>query len=323
MGFFVAASAFLVLLPGANLLFPIGTIMAERFLYVPAIAFAAGVVWLVWFRLGRAAPIVLGVAILALGARTFARNADWHDELTLATAAARVSPASFKSHKMRANALLESDPSHGNIDAVIEEAEQSLAILDGLPADRTNPDMYRRSGGYYFMKGDRSRVHNADGSYTATAESVTAYRKALDLLGRSVVDSDGEAEKAKLYLRLGERKKAMEAAVLARALNPQSADVYRLVAGLEVDAGRDEDALVALMEGVLVTRDVGLTQKLAELYRGGLDPQGCAITAEGALNLRCPAVRRELCKAVSEVVKLPRRADVGDVRDFGCEADIH
>jgi len=322
MGFFVAASAFLVFLPGANALFSIGTIMAERFLYVPAIAFAAGVVWLAWFRLGRAAPIVLGVAIVALGVRTFARNLDWHDELSLATATVRVSPGSFKAHEMRADALLESDPSHSNIDEVIDEAEKSLAILDGLPADRTNTDMYRRSGGYYFMKGDRSRVHSADGSYRATTESETAYRKALDLLGRSGVDSDGEMQKAELYLRLGDREKAMDAAVRSRALNPASADVYRLIAGLEVDAGHDEDAVVALMEGVLVSRDAGLTQKLAELYRSGLDPQGCAITAQGALNPRCPAVQRQLCDAIKEIEKLPKHGGFGNAREFGCETEI-
>jgi hypothetical protein len=121
-GFFVAASAFLVFLPGANLLFPIGTIMAERFLYLPAIAVAAGLVWAVYaaarrWRLQKAAPMVLGAALVLLGVRTFARNRDWQDDLTLSAAAVRVSPASFKAHEMHANALLESDASHANIDA--------------------------------------------------------------------------------------------------------------------------------------------------------------------------------------------------------------
>ena len=41
---FVAGAALLVFVPTSNLLFPIGTIMAERFLYLPSIAFAAAVV---------------------------------------------------------------------------------------------------------------------------------------------------------------------------------------------------------------------------------------------------------------------------------------
>src|ERR1035437_10719901 len=42
LALYLAGAAVLVFLPTSNLLFPIGTIMAERFLYLPAIAFAAG-----------------------------------------------------------------------------------------------------------------------------------------------------------------------------------------------------------------------------------------------------------------------------------------
>ena len=346
-GFFVAASALLVFLPGSNLLFPIGTIMAERFLYLPSIAFAAGVVWAAYTMADRAgwqktAPVILGAVVVVLGIRTFVRNQDWRDELTLAQAAVGVSPASFKTHKMLTNALLESDQSHGNIELVIDEAERSLAILDSLPADRNNADTYQRAGGYYFMKGDRLRTHNADGSYAATPESAAAYRRALALLERSeeIVKASGQsapnpgrdadlaAQMAKLYLRVGEPQKAMEAAVRARAMDPENADVHRLIVGLLVDGGRDDDAVVALMEGVLVTRDADLRQKLIDLYRGGLDTQGCAITPQGALNSRCPTVQRQLCRAAAEVVKLRTETNRPDLaaemtktaaREFGCE----
>ena len=40
VAFFVVGAAAVTFLPTSNLLFPIGTIMAERFLYLPAIAFA-------------------------------------------------------------------------------------------------------------------------------------------------------------------------------------------------------------------------------------------------------------------------------------------
>jgi tetratricopeptide (TPR) repeat protein len=349
-GFFVAGSALLVLLPVANLLFPIGTIMAERFLYLPSIAFAAAVVWATWTvarnrHWEKAAPVVLCTAILALGMRTLARNQDWRDELTLSTAAVQVSPASFKTHKMRANALLESDASHSNLNRVIDEANQSLAILDPLPADRDNADMYRRTGGYYFMQGDRLRIHREDGTYTGTPASVAAYRKALDLFERSAsiqaasgqqvqsagYDADLKGQIAKLYLRLDEPQKAMEAAVEARALNPESADAYRIIAGLLVNAGRNEEAVVALTEGVLITHDDGLTQRLVGLYQTGLDPQGCAIGAGGALNPSCATVRRHLCAASSEAVKLrteTNRPDLAEAmkhvaaHDYGCESAI-
>src|SRR5215471_11160406 len=60
MAFFLIAAAILTWLPSSNLLFPIGTIMAERFLYLPAIAFAAGIA-AVTQRLPRGAPAIAAV----------------------------------------------------------------------------------------------------------------------------------------------------------------------------------------------------------------------------------------------------------------------
>src|ERR1017187_3444447 len=63
---FLAGAALLVFLPTSNLLFPIGTIMAERFLYLPAIAFAAGVVAAVGAAEKRAGDARLAPALLGL-----------------------------------------------------------------------------------------------------------------------------------------------------------------------------------------------------------------------------------------------------------------
>ena len=54
---FVVGFAAAAILPTANLLFPIGTIMAERFLYLPAIALAVCVVIASYALLPKAAPI--------------------------------------------------------------------------------------------------------------------------------------------------------------------------------------------------------------------------------------------------------------------------
>src|SRR5581483_10547483 len=82
--FFLLAVAGLSLLPVSNLLFPIGTIMAERFLYLPAIAAAAcavaGLFWLAnRISRPRLAIVVAGCLILLCASRTWRRNADWQD----------------------------------------------------------------------------------------------------------------------------------------------------------------------------------------------------------------------------------------------------
>jgi hypothetical protein len=149
-GLFLAGAAILAFLPTSNLLFPIGTIMAERFLYLPAIAFSAALVAAVYALSGRLSsprllPAVLGVIVGACAARTWARNADWRNDLALATATVAVSPESYKSHLMLANSLFDADSGHAGIDRVLAEAEKSLAILQPLPLERNNAGALRRT----------------------------------------------------------------------------------------------------------------------------------------------------------------------------------
>jgi tetratricopeptide (TPR) repeat protein len=306
---FLAGAAFLVFLPSSNLLFPIGTVMAERFLYLPSIAFAAAVVWAAYRFSPRHASVIVGVLVAMFAIRTLVRNSDWHDDLTLSESAVRVCPASFKTHKMRANALLEADPSHANLDQVIDEAERSLAILDSLPPARNNFDTYERTAGYYFMKGDRGRQRPADGAWVNPPESAHAYQRAIDLYHRALTMARQPApgvyqQLAKLYLRLGQSQQALDAALRARQLAPNDPAVHRTLAGVLLDAGRDEDTVVAMVAGVIITNDEALRQDLIRMYRAGLDPEGCAVGGDGLLNTSCPTVHRNLCAASADVLRL-------------------
>lgn len=90
----------------ANLLFPIGTVRAERLWYLPS----AGLCWLA--ALGLSAVIsdpprrlAVGLALLLLGlyaVRTWVRNEDWRDQPTLFAATARDAPHSSKAQKNHA-----------------------------------------------------------------------------------------------------------------------------------------------------------------------------------------------------------------------------
>lgn len=92
---------FSALLPVLNIL-PIGTLMAERFLYLPSVGFClaagAGAVFVAGRlppapRPGRVAWLAtVAVALLALGARTWVRNGDWRNALTLWQAEVRKAP---------------------------------------------------------------------------------------------------------------------------------------------------------------------------------------------------------------------------------------
>lgn len=354
--FFLASFAFVAFLPVSNLLFPIGTIMAERFLYLPSIALAACLVLAIdaaGRRIGAAvfAPLVLCLITAGFAIRTWARNADWKDDVTLGTAAVRACPNSFKTHRLLAQALYESDSSHSNIDRVIEEAEKSMALLDGVPDSLNSVDAYRPAGTYYLRKGDRLLERAPDGQIVTPPESVRAYRRSVEVLlrcdsilkayhangkpgfeGPPVRFADAYQFLSGNYLRLRETKKALDPAMYARELAPLTPDMHLQVSDALLAQGRAGDAAVALMEGVFVTGGPKLKAELLNLYQNGLDPKGCAIVpgANGPeLNPSCETVHKLLCTASAETMKLhlqTRQPDLARtmknaaLQQFGCPA---
>ena len=316
---FLGGAAVLVFLPVSNLLFPIGTIMAERFLYLPAIGFAAGIVAAVdaaGKKVGspRLAPALLGLMVVACGARTWARNLDWQDDLALARAAVEASPGSFKSHNLLAYAMADAEGGHTNLEGAIAEAEKGLAVLAGLPDARNDASSYLRAGGFYAERGARLRQRDRAGSDAA-------YRRALELLlrCRAIATAQGGGtvdpvrfgglllRVSEVHRRLGNGAQALQAAVDGRRTEPGNAAIHRQVAAILLEQGRPDEAAVALMEGVLVTADLGLRNELLRLYQAGLDGSGCATIAvpgSGALNPACAMVRRHMCAAAAGTIQL-------------------
>ena len=99
---------FVALSPTSNLIVLIGSIMAERFLYLPSVGLAGCTVAAI-YALGRrhslqqrvAAPVAwaaLGLVCLVFTARTYARNFDWQDSIRLWTSAVDVCPGSARPH---------------------------------------------------------------------------------------------------------------------------------------------------------------------------------------------------------------------------------
>jgi hypothetical protein len=335
--FFFGAFALLTFVPVANILFQTGTIMAERFLYLPSIGFAACVVMALYavseqsrFRL--LAPVALSLIVVVLGIRTWERNIDWKDDATLSKASVRTSPNSFKSHFALAIALNDADPTHANISEVIGQADRSLAILDSLPDSRNVSSVYAVAGADYRIKGDGLLQRSADGRAAATAESTQAYQKSLQILTRAAtIDrTDDEIYRqrkrargtpadqitpsgiplvyinlATTELRLGNYEKAYDAAAYVRTLDPDNVDAYALMAQALAPQNRKKEAALALVEGILVSGSQNLMAPLAVLYKYGVDPEGCAIkqSAGGALlNNQCGAVHKEVCAASADLI---------------------
>lgn len=91
----------IALFPVSNILFPVGTLMSERFLFIPSIGFCLIVSWLIHSYIVKGSlktgiNLVLTAIILILGVKTIARNKDWSDNYTLFTTDVKVSSRSAK-----------------------------------------------------------------------------------------------------------------------------------------------------------------------------------------------------------------------------------
>ena len=111
----------------ANVLFPIGTIKAERLLYLPSAGACLAAGWLLARWIGaqpRVAGAALAVVLALFAGRTWARNADWRDARTLYDAAVASTPDSAKAHHNLAVALQRD----GEMEAALAHYRQALAI---------------------------------------------------------------------------------------------------------------------------------------------------------------------------------------------------
>ncbi len=119
------------LLPIANVVPIPSSVMAERFFYASAVGLwivAADAARRASSRIPRAAALAAAAVIVsALAARTFVRNRDWHDDLSLFRSAVRQEPRSRHAH-FNLGVALEDD---GNLDGAKREWEAALAIQPG------------------------------------------------------------------------------------------------------------------------------------------------------------------------------------------------
>lgn len=257
--FFAAGFAFVTFLPTSNLLIPVGTIMAERFLYLPAIGLAiclALALGAAARRLGGGdrAAIAAGLLIAAgFGARTLARNADWRDDYTLWSAQALNATQSFKTHVGLAKAMVE--PDHYDIEGALSEMDKALAILDRVP-DRLNESaVYYRFGATYLGIGRTSLRRDAYGN-TFRPESIERYKQARAMLEKSVTimraqgfrgpGTEPERITSTFLLLsetdqvLGSTAESLDMAREAQRWAPLSAEVYARLHDSLVAAGNDE-----------------------------------------------------------------------------------
>jgi Tfp pilus assembly protein PilF len=228
-----------------NLFFDVGTIFAERLMYLPSVGFclALGVAWEgVLGRSSNGAPagaragrlrkltvILAGIVIvLLLGSRTFVRCQDWLDDETLFTAAAHAYPASPRAHFVMGKMALERGA-----------FEESLPHLD-----RTL-ELYPDHSGAWVERGialaELSRFDAAEASFREALRRRPEHAKAYLNLGIA-------------YRRSGRPAEARQALESAVRQEPRLATAWAELGNLHLAGARYEEAIAAYRGGIALGR---------------------------------------------------------------------
>ncbi len=319
-GFFAIA-----IFPTSNLPMQIGTIAAERFLYVPTAGFAIAVAALAfrWKPESRVAAI-LGAVVLLFAARTFARNPAWDSDLAISTADVQSAPNSFRMHTVYGESLYFQNP-RAYLDAAVREQEAAWKILSGMPPAKTFTVTPAVLGMLYGLKGDlagglstaggRSYYESSLATLQAAAAASEVQQKAYDeRQTRKGNPSPMLIQYGPINFYLGQAFIRLERfdeglAYYRRgvAREPENPVAYDTVAQALFDRKDLDGTALTLLEKTLV---LGLRPDAVASLRGVYEklPDGaCAVRRTNGVDLldsTCPRLARDLCKAAAALEQI-------------------
>jgi Flp pilus assembly protein TadD len=299
----------LALLPVANLVLPIGTILAERLLYLPSVGFCllAGAAFqrmesrAIASGGTRAAPrlgalrIVAAILLVALAARSAVRLRDWRDDHAVFEAAVTVHPRSVRALFNYASAC-ELRGEDGKARRAYEEAiaifprfEQAHYNLAGVHA---RGESWSEAARHYR---EALRGQPANPRYLVnlghTLNGMRSYSEARTVLGRAL-EADPQSSEAytnlgAALLGLGEADAAVEAYRQSVSLDPGNADYQRNLGIALQRAGRLEYAVAAFRRSLaLRPGDVDLQAAIGLLLLDAGEITSALETLREAVRLR-------------------------------------
>lgn len=340
---------FVALAPVANVLLVIGSIMGERFIYLPSVGFAAAVVygahrlWIAAPQRRNAITVAVAVVLAVFAFRAHARNEDWNDERQFWESAVRAVPGSFKPKISIIGSLPRNTPEGWQ--RGVAETQRALAILDPLSDEQNTGGAYRNAGVYFRAYGDHLGGAGAAEWYRRSLDALLRserIERKLDEQYRAINEARGIKQGTYLpvavyrelgvtYLKLKHLPNALQALEFGRNL-ASDPDLLEALASVYGEAGDLRKSAQALVEALAVDSSRGrVAERLIGLYKQ-IDPGGCAVQRDAggeSLNLGCPMVHGDICGASRNVARnyLQRNqtAEAASIRrvainELGCPA---
>jgi tetratricopeptide (TPR) repeat protein len=194
----------------SNIVFPIGTNMSERFMFMPSLGFCILIAYLIHKYLGKVnSNLMVGLAALILGFygyKTISRNFVWESDFTLFTTDVKTSSNSAKVLNAAGGALVTESSKPENAYKKMEMLDTAIPYLN--KALRIHPNYKNAAlllGNANFFRGD---YEAAIKSYERTLTIAPEYPDAIKNLaiayrdaGRKAGEIDKDLDKAKRYLQ--------------------------------------------------------------------------------------------------------------------------
>ncbi len=174
--FFYLATLFIV----SNIVFPVGTNMAERFIFTPSVGFCIAAAFALYHYLFPKYRNIFyaftGVLVLGFSVKTIARNFAWRDNYTLFTTDIAVSKNSAKLQCSVGGALIDSAKN------VKDEPTRRAMLNEAIPHLKRALEIHPQFSNPYLLQGNAySYLNNLDSAIFMYREGLKLYPQSKDL----------------------------------------------------------------------------------------------------------------------------------------------
>ena len=235
----------------SNIVFPIGTNMSERFIFMPSLGLIIIFVHLI-FKYVKQVKLLLavfGILVLALGAKTIDRNHVWKDDFTLFTSDVKTNPKSAKLLNAAGGALTTNASKMQDSPQRTNDLKQAIVYLEqAIKIHPTYRNAYLLLGNaHYYLQDFEKAVYYFDQALSIDP----GFQDALQNL--PIVLRDGGRHMGQ---RMNNFAKAEEWLLRSYQMNPRDYETCRLLGITFGIQGQDAKAVEYFKKAIEIRPDI-------------------------------------------------------------------